>query len=119
MQGLMMETPLTIPGIIVPRAERLFARRPVVARVGDHLHRTTWGEVVDRSRRLAGALTSLGVGPGDRVATFAWNSHRHLEAYLGVPSMGAVLHTLNLRLSDDQLAYIVNHAGDRGGDRRR
>ena len=113
MQGLMMETPLTIPGIIVPRAETIFARRPVLARAGDHTHRTSWGEVVDRSRRLAGALAALGVRPGDRVGTFAWNSHRHLEAYLGVPSMGAVLHTLNLRLFPDQVAYIVDHADDR------
>jgi fatty-acyl-CoA synthase len=66
-----------------------------------------------RARRLASALASLGVRPGDRVGTFAWNSVRHLELYLAVPSMGAVLHTLNVRLFEDDLRYIVRHAGDR------
>src|SRR2546421_12173000 len=106
-EGLMMETQLTIPELIVSRAERYFAPRPVVSRVGDIVHRSTWGEVTRRARLLAGALRSLGVRPGDRVGTFAWNTHRHLEAYLGVPSMGAVLHTLNIRLFAEQVAYIV------------
>ncbi len=69
--------------------------------------------MVERARRLAAALTDLGVGPGDRVASFAWNSLRHLELYLAVPSMGAVLHTLNIRLFEDDLRYIVEHAGDK------
>jgi fatty-acyl-CoA synthase len=112
MQGLMMEMPLTIPGVILPRAERLFAQRPVVSMVGDRVHRTTWGEVVGRARRLATVLHDLGVRRGDRVATFAWNTHRHLEAYFAVPSMGAVLHTLNIRLFAEQVAYIVEHADD-------
>ena len=112
MQGLMMETPLTIPGLIVPRAERIFARTPIVSRVGAGEVRTTWGEVCARSRRLAAVLRDMGVRPGDRVATFAWNTHWHLEAYLGIPSMGAVLHTLNIRLFPDQVAYIVDHADD-------
>ncbi len=75
--------------------------------------RATYGDVIRRADRLAGALHSLGIRPGDRVATFAWNTQQHLEAYLAIPCMGAVLHTLNIRLSDDQLAYIVNHAQDR------
>ena len=112
MQGLMMDVPLTLPRMILPRVETLFAHRPVVARSGDGLHRTTWGETAARSHRLAGALANLGITQGDRVATFAWNTHRHLEAYLGVPSMGAVLHTLNIRLFPDQVAYIVDHADD-------
>jgi fatty-acyl-CoA synthase len=112
MRGLMMETPLTIPGLIVPRAERLFSRRAVISRVGEDLHRSTLGEVAQRSHLLAGALRDLGVRPGDRVATFAWNTHRHLEAYLAIPSMGAVLHTLNIRLFPEQIAYIVEHADD-------
>src|SRR5262249_12840027 len=62
--------------------------------------------------RLANALRTLGVRPGDRVGTFAWNSHRHLELYLAVPSSGAVVHTVNIRLFPDQITYIVNHAAD-------
>lgn len=75
--------------------------------------RATYGEVVHRADKLANALHGLGVVPGDRVATFAWNTQQHLEAYLAVPCMGAVLHTLNVRLTDDQLVYIINHARDR------
>lgn len=75
--------------------------------------RTTYGEVVRRADRLANALHAIGIRPGDRVATFAWNNQQHLEAYLAVPCMGAVLHTLNIRLSDEQLAYVINHARDR------
>jgi fatty-acyl-CoA synthase len=112
MQGLMMETPLTIPGLIVPRAEKVYARTPVVARAGQNEVRTSWGEVVGRARRLATVLRDMGVQQGDRVATFGWNTHWHLEAYLGIPSMGAVLHTLNIRLFPDQVAYIVDHADD-------
>jgi fatty-acyl-CoA synthase len=77
------------------------------------LLRTTYGEIVARARRLASALTDLGVRPGDRVATVGWNSTRHLELYLAVPAMGAVLHTLNIRLFSDDLKYIAEHAGDR------
>lgn len=75
--------------------------------------RTTYGDVVRRADRLANALHGFGVRPADRVATFAWNTQQHLEAYLAVPCMGVVLHTLNIRLSDEQLAYVVNHAEDR------
>jgi fatty-acyl-CoA synthase len=75
--------------------------------------RSTFGDVVRRADKLANALHRLGIRPGDRVATFAWNTQQHLEAYLAVPCMGAVLHTLNIRLSDEQLAYIINHAQDR------
>ncbi|MBI3217030.1 MAG: long-chain fatty acid--CoA ligase [Mycobacterium sp.] len=75
--------------------------------------RSTFGEVIGRADKLANALSRLGIGPGDRVATLCWNTAEHLEAYLAVPCMGAVLHTLNLRLAADQLAYIINHARDR------
>src|SRR5215213_5043403 len=74
---------------------------------------STFAEVSAQARRLAGALRSLGVEPDDVVATLCWNTPAHLAAYFAVPSIGAVLHTLNLRLSDEQLVYIVNHAGDR------
>ena len=107
-----MDYALTIPAI-ARRAERLHQRKTIVARRADgSLHRTTYGETLARSRKLIGALQSLGVGRGDRVATFCWNHDRHLEAYYGVPSMGAITHMLNIRLQADELAYIANHAGD-------
>ena len=77
------------------------------------IHRTTWAQSLHRARRLAAALRRLGVGPGDRVATLCWNHDRHFEAYFAVPLLGAVLHTLNLRLHPDELAYIARHAEDR------
>jgi fatty-acyl-CoA synthase len=78
---------------------------------GEHVE-ATFSVVAERSERLAGALARLGVENGDRVGTFMWNNQRHLEAYLAVPSMGAVLHTLNIRLFPEQLAYVINHGGD-------
>jgi fatty-acyl-CoA synthase len=112
MEGLMMRTPLLVRHI-AERAATVFGGREVVSRTQDGVERTTYSELVERARRLASALRDLGVGPGDRVATFAWNSARHLELYLAVPGMGAVLHTLNIRLFEDDLRYIVDHAGDR------
>ena len=112
MDGLMMDRPLLVKQI-AERAERVFADREVVARTQDGIERSRYGRVVERARRLASALTALGVKPGDRVASFAWNSLRHLELYLAVPSMGAVLHTLNIRLFEDDLRYVVDHAGDK------
>jgi fatty-acyl-CoA synthase len=110
--GLMMETPLLVRSI-AERAERLFGGREVVSVTATGVERSTYGEIVTRARRLASALHELGIRPGDRVATFGWNSRRHLELYLAVPSMGAVLHTLNIRLFEDDLRYIVRHAADR------
>jgi fatty-acyl-CoA synthase len=112
MDGLMMDRPLLVKQI-AERAETLFADRGVVARTQNGVERATYGQVVERARRLAAALTELGVRPGDRIASFAWNSIRHLELYLAVPSMGAILHTLNVRLFEDDLRYIAEHAGDR------
>ena len=107
-----MEYPLTITAI-ARRAGSLFPRRAVVSRrAGGSVHRTTYGAVLARAARLAAALRALGVRPGDRVATLCWNHDRHLEAYFAVPMMGAVLHTLNLRLHHDELAYIAAHAED-------
>ena len=74
---------------------------------------STFAEVADRADRLAAALARLGVQPGDRVGTFMWNNQTHMEAYLAIPCMGAVLHTLNIRLFPEQLAYVINHAEDR------
>ncbi len=77
------------------------------------IHRYTYGEAERRSRRLARALLRLGIKPGDRVATLAWNTFRHFELYYAISGIGAVCHTINPRLFDDQIAYIVNHAADR------
>ena len=110
--GLMMRTPLLVRQI-AERAELLFGDREIVSVTADGVERSSYGQVVSRARRLASALGELGVGPGDRVATFGWNSLRHLELYLAVPSMGAVLHTLNIRLFEEDLRYIVGHASDR------
>src|SRR5262249_27004283 len=75
--------------------------------------RSSYGELEGRVHRLMNALRGLGIRPGDRVATCAWNHHRHLELYFAVPCLGAVLHTINFRLSREQLVYIINHAQDR------
>src|SRR3954464_3871800 len=112
MDGLMMDRPLLIRDV-AERVERIFPGREVVSRTHDGVERSTYGEVVKRARRIASSLEKLGVKPGDRVATFGWNSRRHLELYLAVPSMGAVLHTLNIRLFEEELRYIVGHAQDK------
>ena len=111
MRGLMMDVPLTIRAIL-ERGGVLFPEKEIVTRTARGLHRYTYGELHARACRLANALRALGVRPGDRVGTFAWNSHRHLELYLAVPSSGAVLHTVNIRLFPEQITYIVNHAAD-------
>src|SRR5262245_62828171 len=111
MRGLMMDWQLTIR-MLVERAGRLFPAKEIVTRTPAGLHRYTYADLVRRLDRLAGALAALGVWPGDRVATFAWNTYRHLELYLAVPSSGAVLHTVNIRLFPEQITYIVNHAAD-------
>src|SRR3954470_191504 len=112
MDGLMMDRPLLIRDI-AERVERIFPEREIVSRTHTGVERSTYGEVVRRARRVASSLERLGVKRGDRVATFGWNSRRHLELYLAVPSMGAVLHTLNIRLFEDDLRYIVGHARDK------
>jgi fatty-acyl-CoA synthase len=109
----MMDFPLTLTHFL-SRARAYFGKSEVVSRRGDgSIHRTTYGEILPRASRLAYALEKRGVKRGDRVATLCWNHARHLEAYCAVPAMGAVLHTLNLRLSADDLAYIAGHAEDR------
>jgi fatty-acyl-CoA synthase len=111
MQGLMQPFPLTLPHLF-HRAERLFADGEVVTVTGNGRERVRYGEWAERTRRLGGALDSLGIGEDARVATFAWNSTRHLELYFAGPCTGRVLHTLNIRLSAEQLVYVVNHAAD-------
>ncbi|HEX8061504.1 MAG TPA: AMP-binding protein, partial [Cyclobacteriaceae bacterium] len=113
MRGLMMDFQLTLPTIL-RRAETLFGDREVVSHMPDRtIHRYTYRDFVRRSKKLSVALRALGVREGDRVATLCWNHHQHLEAYFAIPCMGAVVHTLNLRLSPEDLAYIVNHAEDK------
>jgi len=108
-----LEFPLTTHRVL-DRAERYFPQVEVVSRRPDGtVHRTTYGDVVRRARALAAALADLGLRPGDRIASLCWNHREHLECYLGIPTSGAVLHTLNLRLHPQELAYVVNHAEDR------
>ncbi len=109
----MMDVPLTI-ALLADRAEQWMSGVEIVSRRVDRsLHRTTFGEVVRRARRLARALIGAGIQRGERVATLCWNHAEHLEAYFGIPLAGAVTHTLNLRLHPDEIAFIANDAGDR------
>jgi fatty-acyl-CoA synthase len=114
LSGLMMDDfPLSLTAV-VERAGRFSATREVVSRrPGGSIHRGTLGECVERARRLSSALVKLGIGDGDRVATLMWNQPEHLEVYFAVPSMGAVIHTLNPRLHRDELGFIVGDAEDR------
>ncbi len=113
MNGLMMDYQLTLPSLL-RRAEQYSGSKEIVTRLPDKsFYRTTYAESCRRSRALAVALQTLGLQRGDRVATLCWNHHQHHEAYLGIPSGGFVLHTLNLRLHPNDLAYIATHAGDR------
>jgi len=112
LDGRMMHFPLTIWHLL-ERSRAYFSKREIVDRRPDgSLFRTTWGDVVRRCARLARALDRLRVQPGARVATLCWNHHEHLEAYLGVPASGRVVHTLNLRLHPTELGYIARHAED-------
>jgi fatty-acyl-CoA synthase len=113
-EGLMMDDyPLSLTAV-VERAERFSAEREVVyRRPAGSVRRTTFGACAGRARRLGAALAELGIQPGDPVATLLWNQPEHLELYFAVPSMGAVIHTLNPRLHRDELSFIVNDAEDR------
>ena len=113
MLGTMMRYPLTLNSVL-ERLGTLFPTIDLVSRLPDKsVHRTCYGATYRRARALAEMLQKAGLKPGDRVATLMWNHYAHLEAYLGVPSAGGVLHTLNLRLAPHELAYIVSHAEDR------
>jgi acyl-CoA synthetase (AMP-forming)/AMP-acid ligase II len=113
MFGLMMNVPLTIPSILA-HAETFNSNGEIVSRKPEGgIHRYSYGEAAKRARRAAGAIRRLGVGFQDRVATLAWNTHRHFELYYGVSCSGVVLHIINPRLHPDQVAYILNHAEDR------
>jgi fatty-acyl-CoA synthase len=108
----MMDYPLLVHQFL-ERASVFFPNKEIITREGDGVHRYTYADLANRSSRLANALAGLGVGKGDRVGTFAWNNYRHLEAYFATPPMGAVLHTINIRLFTEDLVYIINHAEDK------
>jgi len=108
----MQDFPLTIAAIL-RHGRRVHGTSECVTWMGDRARRTPYAEVANNADRLAAALARLGVRNGDRVGTFQWNGQEHLEAYFAVPCMGAVLHTLNIRLFPEQLAYVVNHAEDK------
>ena len=112
MQSTMQDFPLTI-GMIFRHGRKVYADSEVVTWEGESARRATFAQVADRAEKLAASLKRLGVEPGDRVGTFCWNTQEHLEAYFAIPCMGAVMHTLNLRLFTDQLTFVVNHAEDR------
>src|SRR5258706_5083170 len=111
MQGLMQDFPLTLPHFF-DRAKYLYPEKEIVTASPGGQERTTYGEWADRTQRLGGVLDELGISEDGRVATFAWNTARHLELYFAAPCTGRVLHTLNIRLFPEQVTYIVNHAED-------
>ncbi|MBB3047683.1 fatty-acyl-CoA synthase [Litorivivens lipolytica] len=113
LQSTMMTQPLTLTSLL-DRSGSVFADVEVISNTPSKtLHRTNYGEVARRARQLGNALQKAGIQPGDRVATLMWNHYAHLECYFAIPAIGAVLHTLNLRLHADDIGYIANHAEDR------
>ncbi len=113
MQGLMMDYQLTLDRIL-EHAYRMFPHKQISTKLPDgSMHRYTYAQFYGRVKRLANVLRSLDVQTGDRVGTFAWNNYQHLELYYAAPGCSAVCHTLNIRLSPDQLAWIINHAEDK------
>ncbi len=113
MKTTMMDVPLSLNHLL-DRAGQLFAGNEIVSRLPDKsLRRHTYGQFHRRTRALASALQRLGLEKGERVATLCWNHHAHLEAYFGIPAAGGVMHTLNLRLSPDEIGWIAGHANDR------
>ena len=113
MQGLMMNRPLRVNDIITFAAEVHGDSEVVSVTVEGGMHRSTYRDIEKRTRQLGHVLTKLGISQGDRVATLAWNGYRHLELYYGIAGIGAVCHTINPRLSSEQMIYIVNHAEDK------
>lgn len=112
MNATMQRHPLTV-GMMVAHSRWVHADSEVVTVEGSGTRRSTYSQIAHRADRLAAGLSSLGVRRHDRVGTFAWNTQEHLEAYLAVPSMGAVLHTVNIRLFPEQIVYVINHAEDK------
>ena len=113
MLGAMSERPLLISAILTHSATYHGDTEIVSRTVEGAVHRYTYAEAERRSKQLARALLGFGIEPGDRVGTLAWNTFRHFELYYGTSGIGAVCHTINPRLFDDQILYIINHAADR------
>lgn len=112
MHGLMMNMPLMISSLI-QHADQFHGDTEIVTRLTEGgIHRYTYAAAHRRMRKLANALLALGVKPGDRVGTLAWNNHRHFELYFGVSGIAAICHTINPRLFPEQIIYIINHAED-------
>src|SRR3954452_17992736 len=111
MQGLMSSYPLTLNHVF-RRAERLFPEKEIATSQGGEIVRTTYGDWAQRTRRLAGVLDALEISADGRVGTFAWNTQRHLELYFAAPCSGRVLHTLNIRIFDDDIVSMADHAED-------
>ena len=108
----MMETPLLLTSFF-KRAEKYFPHKEIISRTSSTMtHRMTNAQYAKRTRKLADALTKLGMTRGTKVGTLAWNTHRHLEAYFAIPCSGAILHTINIRLAPEHIVYIINHAED-------
>src|SRR5699024_12415151 len=107
----MMNTQLTLHTLL-ERAEKYFPKKEVISRTRTGINRFSYAEMGKRTRSLSSALDKLGAHQGDKVGTLAWSDHRHLEAYFAIPSMGAVLHTMNIRLNKEHLIHIINNAED-------
>ena len=112
MPATMMHMPMTVQ-MIMDHGLKVFPNSQIGTFDGESIAYTSYREIADSAARLAASLQSLGVVLGDRVATFSWNNTAHMEAYLGIPSMGAIMHTVNIRLSAEHIAYIINHADSR------
>lgn len=112
MQATMMQMPMTVQ-MIMAHGRDVFPDSRVGTFDGESITYTSYREIAENAARLAAVLKSLGIVPGDRVATFSWNNTAHMEAYFGIPSMGAIMHTVNIRLSPEHIAYIINHAENR------
>ncbi|MEN1966795.1 long-chain fatty acid--CoA ligase [Lentibacillus sp. N15] len=108
----MMQTPLLV-GPMLEHAEKFFAKKQVISQTHDKIHTLTYADIGKRTRQLMSVLDELGIQKGDRVGTLAWNHHRHLEIYFAAPGTGAVLHTINIRLSPEHIVHIINHAEDK------
>ena len=112
MQATMMHTPMTVQ-MIMQHGQQVFPNSRVGTFDGNVITHTPYADIANNATRLAGALSALGIAPGDRVGTFSWNNTAHMEAYLAIPSMGAIMHTVNIRLSPEHIAYVINHAQDK------
>jgi fatty-acyl-CoA synthase len=108
----MMQTPLNLYGLF-KYAQQMYPNQWIISRGPAGRHRYQYRQFGERVRRLSAALRALGVQPGERIGTIAWNDYRHLEAYFAIPLMGNVIHTINLRLPTDHLRYVIHHAEDR------